>query len=434
LVNGHLSLGKREKEEVRTKQIADRITPLVQRQAEEEEEEEVQAKLVDGSQVQRQEEEEEEEEEPVQAKLLSSKPTRVTTGLQSQIQSIRDGGQPLPQSTRAFFEPRFGRDFSRVRLHNDSPAAGLARSVNAKAFTVGSDVVFGSGQYSPGTHRGKSLLAHELTHVLQQNGGASGTCPRLQRAVKFKSNFKNVSLSQSFAAAISGTDFTYSDADFSADADIVATGDTEAELNQWDVGILQDMVVNWEREYWPRNNVDRKGRFVEQKFKKVNKRFRDQEDGATTDWSADSEHQLLSGLTKTPKGGKFQCSTTINTSDFPGGEDTINGSDVQGMDASDGTRNIRTQRIGTRFDTYISAHNTVTGAWRHLRRQNWNYQRSLDFTGSGATLAVGPETGKVGKHGPYSAGKHAPLLSGTTANDAMGDDSNWHRRRVKGWP
>jgi len=78
------------------------------------------------------------------------------------------GGQPLDESTRSFMESRFGHDFSRVRVHTDERAAESARSVNALAYTAGQDVVFGRGQYEPGTNEGKKLLAHELTHVVQQ--------------------------------------------------------------------------------------------------------------------------------------------------------------------------------------------------------------------------------------------------------------------------
>jgi len=83
---------------------------------------------------------------------------------------IRDlgSGQPLPPATRAFFEPRFGYDFSQVRVHTDAPAAESARAVNALAYTVGRNIVFEAGHYAPETNRGRSLLAHELTHVVQQ--------------------------------------------------------------------------------------------------------------------------------------------------------------------------------------------------------------------------------------------------------------------------
>jgi hypothetical protein len=117
-------------------------------------------------QVQRQAEEE--EEEILQAKQMGNTTPEVANDLESQIQGIRGGGQPLPQSTRAFFEPRFGYDFSQVRVHTDAQAAESARAMNAQAYTIGNDVVFAQGQYAPGIFTGKRLLGHELTHVLQQ--------------------------------------------------------------------------------------------------------------------------------------------------------------------------------------------------------------------------------------------------------------------------
>lgn len=78
-----------------------------------------------------------------------------------------DGGQPLSAATRAFFEPRFGRDFSRVRVHADARAAESADAVGAKAYTFGRDIVFAAGLYQPGMDRGQRLLAHELAHVHQ---------------------------------------------------------------------------------------------------------------------------------------------------------------------------------------------------------------------------------------------------------------------------
>lgn len=90
-------------------------------------------------------------------------------------------GQPLHQHTRRFMESRFGHDFSQVRVHADSRAAESARSLNALAYTVGRHVVFGAGQFSPQSHAGRRLLAHELAHVVQQTTGLS-TSSGLQRA------------------------------------------------------------------------------------------------------------------------------------------------------------------------------------------------------------------------------------------------------------
>ena len=160
LVNSHSSMVQRqsacpecpEKEEIQTKSIADQITPLVQQQV--------------GL---------EEEEEPVQAKQANNPASAVNSTIESGINSIRGGGQPLPESTRSYFEPRFGADFSQVRVHTGSKASEVVRSVNAQAFAKGKDVVFGSGQYSPGTSTGRRLLAHELTHVVQQQAASKSS-------------------------------------------------------------------------------------------------------------------------------------------------------------------------------------------------------------------------------------------------------------------
>lgn len=83
----------------------------------------------------------------------------------------KGGGTPLDDDTRSEMEGHFGADFSNVRVHTDSQAAGSAKAVQASAYTAGSDIVFGEGQYSPGSEGGKRTLAHELTHVVQQSKG-----------------------------------------------------------------------------------------------------------------------------------------------------------------------------------------------------------------------------------------------------------------------
>lgn len=86
---------------------------------------------------------------------------------------LESDGQSLDSETRAFMEPRFGHDFSQVRIHADSHAAESARDVDALAYTVGNQIVFGASRYAPETPQGQCLLAHELTHVVQQNGSPS---------------------------------------------------------------------------------------------------------------------------------------------------------------------------------------------------------------------------------------------------------------------
>lgn len=91
---------------------------------------------------------------------------------------LRSPGQPLDATARAFFEPRFGRDFDNVRIHADARAADSAAAVGASAYTVGRDVVFGRDRYSPHSISGRHLLAHELAHVIQQESGAASTLRR----------------------------------------------------------------------------------------------------------------------------------------------------------------------------------------------------------------------------------------------------------------
>jgi hypothetical protein len=170
-----------EEEEIQAKPLSATITPLVQREAMPEEEEEVQAKSLGGS-IQR-EAVPEEEEEPIQAKLIQreamgeeeeeiqakrSSGGRVEPGgdFESRLGSSKSGGSPLPEDVRSFMEPRFGADFSGVRVHTGGEAVQLNREVGAQAFAHGQDVYFGEGK-GPGKD---ALTAHELTHVVQQTG------------------------------------------------------------------------------------------------------------------------------------------------------------------------------------------------------------------------------------------------------------------------
>src|SRR5262245_4249232 len=84
---------------------------------------------------------------------------------------LQSPGQMLDTTTRYFMESRLGHDFGHVRVHTDARAAASARAVGALAYTVGDDVVFGGGNFAPGTREGNRLLAHELTHVRQQRSG-----------------------------------------------------------------------------------------------------------------------------------------------------------------------------------------------------------------------------------------------------------------------
>ncbi len=157
--------------------------------------------------VQRKSAESEEEDEQLQRKPLASQitpfiqakssegNTQVGDAISSRIESTRGEGSPLPEAPQSFMESRFGADFSGVQVHSGGYANQLSRDLNAKAFTVGADIYFNSGEYHPGDKEGKRLLAHELTHVMQQTGAGNGGQPEsgvLQRQVSFTSSGQGV--------------------------------------------------------------------------------------------------------------------------------------------------------------------------------------------------------------------------------------------------
>ncbi|MCP4538626.1 MAG: DUF4157 domain-containing protein [Chloroflexi bacterium] len=107
---------------------------------------------------------EEEEKDFVQARAISGQSPQ----LETQIKPLKSGGQPLDRGTRRSMERHFGHDFSQVRIHTGDRAADAARTLNARAFTLRNHIVFGAGQYAPKTKDCRHLLAHELTHTLQQ--------------------------------------------------------------------------------------------------------------------------------------------------------------------------------------------------------------------------------------------------------------------------
>ena len=112
---------------------------------------------------------EEDEYKILQAKSIGSVGAQINHPLFQSV--LSSPGQPLDTATCSFMEPRFGQNFSGVRVHTDRKAAESARALNARAYTVGQDVVFDTGEYAPVTHTGKDLLAHELVHVVQQKSG-----------------------------------------------------------------------------------------------------------------------------------------------------------------------------------------------------------------------------------------------------------------------
>jgi len=108
------------------------------------------------------------DEEPLQAKRVERAVLVITPAMRSRLAETKGEGHPLPPPTRAFMETGFGIDFGQVRIHTDRSAAELNNEIHAEAFTHGSDIYFNQGKYST-TTKGQKLLAHELTHVVQQN-------------------------------------------------------------------------------------------------------------------------------------------------------------------------------------------------------------------------------------------------------------------------
>ncbi|WP_222620708.1 DUF4157 domain-containing protein [Sphaerospermopsis sp. LEGE 00249] len=157
-----------EEEELQMKPLD--ISTL-QRQEVPEEEEELQMKPLEISTLQRQEAPEEEEE--LQMKSMVQRQANggmtATADLETSINQARGGGQPLGDNIREPMEQAFGADFGGVKVHTDSHSDGLNRSIQARAFTTGQDIFFRQGEYNPGSRGGQELLAHELTHVVQQN-------------------------------------------------------------------------------------------------------------------------------------------------------------------------------------------------------------------------------------------------------------------------
>jgi len=145
---------EKEEEKVKRSSLSQTLTPFVQR--EQKPDDKVQASFI-----------------TIQRKSRSQ-PKSLDDKTSSMIRNSLGQGSPLPRETADFMESRFGADFSSVKIHTDSQAATISKQINARAFTLGNNIYFGEGQYNSQTHEGKRLLAHELTHTIQQ--GTSPVC------------------------------------------------------------------------------------------------------------------------------------------------------------------------------------------------------------------------------------------------------------------
>lgn len=166
----------------------------------EEENEKIQMQpLEEGDKLQMQTEE---EEEPIQKKSSNSSQTSATTGkIQSQIENTRGSGMQIDEQTRSFMGKRFGADFSNVNVHTGQTAVEMNKQLHAQAFTVGNDIYFNNGKYNPGSQSGKELLAHELTHTIQQGAGIQ---PMIQKDGEEGTTESSSGSSHPFADLVAG--------------------------------------------------------------------------------------------------------------------------------------------------------------------------------------------------------------------------------------
>jgi hypothetical protein len=142
-----------------------------------------------------------EEEEKAQRKPLASfiqkKETEnnstVSDSVSNQIQSTKGSGNAMPASTKSFMESRFGTDFSNIKIHTGNYAEQLSKDLSAQAFTVGNDIYFNNGKYQPESSDGKRLLAHELTHTIQQSGSIQRDKDKTKEDAEVVSLQKNIS-------------------------------------------------------------------------------------------------------------------------------------------------------------------------------------------------------------------------------------------------
>ncbi len=164
-------MGKEKEEDKKVQKKSDKEEDKkVQKKGEKEEDKKVQKKCADceSEDKKAQKKEEKKEEKPLQTKLKES--NTVNDGVESDLNSSKGGGNGMDKNTKQEMESGFGADFSDINIHTDSKAVQMSEELGAQAFTHGSDVYFNKGKYNPNSKEGKHLLAHELTHTIQQTG------------------------------------------------------------------------------------------------------------------------------------------------------------------------------------------------------------------------------------------------------------------------
>ncbi|WP_146348158.1 eCIS core domain-containing protein [Phaeobacter marinintestinus] len=148
---------------------------------------------------------EEEEEETLQTKSTGSG-TPTWAAITSASAAVAGGGRPLSHDERGYFEPRFGRDLSAVRLHEGARAGAAARGIGARAYALGRNIAFAPGQYHPESHAGRQLMAHEITHTIQQAGAPALSLQRTEAGGTWGGFWRNIGAAFSIGAYFSDED------------------------------------------------------------------------------------------------------------------------------------------------------------------------------------------------------------------------------------
>ncbi len=200
-------------------------------------EEKVQKKPISETSSWIQQAEKKEEEKPIQKKSENPSQGEIpeTSWLENQLNNLKGSGDRLPDESRSFMESRFGADFSDVNVHTGSQSEVLNRSLNAQAFTHGSDVYFGEGKYNPESHQGKHLLAHELTHVVQQ--GNAPVSPKIQ-----KEGSRATATSEQEEQPVTSSDPVSTSPQ--AEQQTTSSGGGNHELSRFLAGIIRDQIDN----------------------------------------------------------------------------------------------------------------------------------------------------------------------------------------------
>jgi hypothetical protein len=188
--------------------------------------------------------EKKEEEKKLQRKKNDSSTNTVANNYYSSI----SGGQNLPKDVNQFYATKMGHDFSDVKIHTGNEAATSANEINARAYTKGNNIVFNEGEYNPSTSKGKKLLAHELTHVIQQKGSNQH---KVQRAVKFNVQEWNAEAVTPPALENKADFIVFPPKKIILIGGLVqVNGDKDSECTDFEFGTTQTAWISWVRQYY----------------------------------------------------------------------------------------------------------------------------------------------------------------------------------------